>query len=58
MMEGLGVNFLSVPAPMSTNSVQKDEVYAQVGNQMPQWSELIHLKRTMPLNSRMVMPSF
>jgi len=50
MMEGLGVNFLSVPAPMSTNSVQKDEVYAQVGNQMPQWSELIHLKRTMPLN--------
>lgn len=30
MMEGLGVNFLSVPAPMSTNSVQKDEVYAQV----------------------------
>ncbi|KAH1217324.1 RNA polymerase II C-terminal domain phosphatase-like 1 [Glycine max] len=30
MMEGLGVNFLSTPAPVSTNSVQKDEVHAQV----------------------------
>ncbi|RDX74767.1 RNA polymerase II C-terminal domain phosphatase-like 1, partial [Mucuna pruriens] len=30
MMEGLGVNFLSAPAPVSTNSVQKDEVHAQV----------------------------
>jgi hypothetical protein len=31
MMEGLGVNFLSLPAPVSTNSVQNDEVHAQVG---------------------------
>ncbi|XP_061349419.1 RNA polymerase II C-terminal domain phosphatase-like 1 isoform X1 [Gastrolobium bilobum] len=30
MMEGLGVSFLSPPAPVSTNSVQKDEVHAQV----------------------------
>ncbi|KAJ1417623.1 HAD-like superfamily [Sesbania bispinosa] len=30
MMEGLGVSFLSLPAPASTNSVQKDEVHAQV----------------------------
>nr|KYP61031.1 hypothetical protein KK1_023455 [Cajanus cajan] len=30
MMEGLGVNFLPTPAPVSTNSVQKDEVHAQV----------------------------
>ncbi|XP_045819226.1 RNA polymerase II C-terminal domain phosphatase-like 1 [Trifolium pratense] len=30
MMEGLGVNFLSLPAPVSTNSVQNDEVHAQV----------------------------
>ncbi|KAK7319660.1 hypothetical protein RJT34_04383 [Clitoria ternatea] len=30
MIEGLGVNFLSAPAPVSTNSVQKDEVHAQV----------------------------
>ncbi|XP_027347681.1 RNA polymerase II C-terminal domain phosphatase-like 1 [Abrus precatorius] len=30
MMEGLGVNFLPAPAPVSTNSVQKDEVHAQV----------------------------
>ncbi|XP_068469989.1 RNA polymerase II C-terminal domain phosphatase-like 1 isoform X2 [Phaseolus vulgaris] len=30
MMEGLGVNFLSAPAPVSTNSLQKDEVHAQV----------------------------
>ena len=30
MMEGLGVNFLSLPSPVSTNSVQKDEVHAQV----------------------------
>ncbi|QCD84333.1 hypothetical protein DEO72_LG2g4685 [Vigna unguiculata] len=29
-MEGLGVNFLSAPAPVSTNSLQKDEVHAQV----------------------------
>lgn len=30
MTEGLGVSFLSLPAPASTNSVQKDEVHAQV----------------------------
>ncbi|XP_058730856.1 RNA polymerase II C-terminal domain phosphatase-like 1 [Vicia villosa] len=30
MMEGLGVNFLSLPVPVSTNSGQKDEVHAQV----------------------------
>jgi len=41
MMKGLGVNCLSVPAPMSTNPVQKDEVHAQVGNHILQWSELI-----------------
>ncbi|KDP20941.1 hypothetical protein JCGZ_21412 [Jatropha curcas] len=29
MMEGLGLNFLS-PTPLSSNSLQKDEVYAQV----------------------------
>jgi len=38
-MEGLGVNFLSAPAPVSTNSLQKDEVHAQVCNQKLQWSE-------------------
>lgn len=58
MMEGLGVNFLSLPAPVSANSGQKDEVHAQVGNQTLQWSELIHLKRTMSLNCRMIMPYF
>ncbi|XP_019433420.1 PREDICTED: RNA polymerase II C-terminal domain phosphatase-like 1 isoform X2 [Lupinus angustifolius] len=30
MMEGLGISFQSLPAPVSTNSAQKDEVYAQV----------------------------
>ncbi|KAL2344014.1 hypothetical protein Fmac_005299 [Flemingia macrophylla] len=30
LIEGLGLNFLSAPAPVSTNSVQKDEVHAQV----------------------------
>lgn len=44
MMEGLGVNFLSAPAPVSTNSLQKDEVHAQVCNKILQWSEPVELK--------------
>jgi len=43
MMEGLGVNFLSAPAPVSTNSLQKDEVHAQVCNQMLRLSEPVEL---------------
>ncbi|CAI8618195.1 unnamed protein product [Vicia faba] len=30
MMEGLGVNFLSLPAPVSANSGQKDEVHIRL----------------------------
>jgi len=43
-MEGLGVNFLSAPAPAATNSLQKDEVHAQVCNRMLQQSEPVDKK--------------
>lgn len=58
MMEGLGVSFLSLPVPVSTNSVQKDEVHAQVCNRMLQWFELIEFKMLISLNCRMIMPPF
>lgn len=54
MMEGLDVNFLSAPAPVSTNSVQKDEVHAQVCKKMFQCSEPIGLKILASLHCKMI----